>query len=226
MTNGEIRERLYSLSDSDYKKFNDKVIRTEYEMLGVRLPALKSFAKEIAKSGAEEFLSSFEPRSYEEILLCGFVLGYAKTDIETVFSYFDPLIEKFDNWAHVDCTVGAMKIFAKHREKVFEHFMPLMFSDGEFQKRTFVVILMDYFTTPEHLDRTLSLLKKIPPNQYYVDMAIAWALSVCFVKDFDKTLAAFDRAAFSEFIYKKTISKCMDSFRITTEQKQILRALR
>ena len=227
MTNDEIRARLLSLADTDYKKFNDKIINTGLETLGVRMPALKSFAKELARGGAEEFLSSFRPReNYEEIMLYGLTLGYAKLPLEKVFPYFDPLAASFENWAHVDCIVGNMKIFSNEREKVLEHFLPLYSSGGEFTKRTFVLILLSYFIDDEYIDKTLGFLLNIGKGQYYTDMAVAWALSVCFVKFWDKTLAVFDREKLGEFVYKKTISKCTDSFRISKEKKEFLKSLR
>ena len=227
MTEKEIRERLIALADSDYKKFNDKIINTKLETLGIRMPALKSFAKELARGGnAEEFLSRFRGSNYEEIMLYGLTLGFCKLPLEKVFGYFDPLVEKFENWAHVDCIVGNMKIFAKNREAVLNHFKPLFLSDGEFTKRTFVIILMSYFLDEEYIDRALGYLTEIQTGQYYTDMAVAWALSVCFVKFWDKTLAAFDREKLGEFVYRKTISKCADSYRITKEQKEFLKKLR
>ncbi len=227
MTDKEIRERLLLLADTDYKKFNDRIVPTKLTTLGVRMPALKSFAKELARGAdAEKFLDGFRPQNYEEIMLYGLTLGYAKLPIEKVFSYFDPLAENFENWAHVDCIVGNMKIFAKHREEVLLHFEPLFYSDGEFTKRTFVIILMSYFTDEEYIDRTLKYLTDIKKGRYYTDMAVAWALSVCFVKFWDKTLAVFDREKLGEFVFKKTISKCADSYRISTDGKDFLKKLR
>lgn len=227
MTDEKIRERLNSLAEADYKKFNDRIIPTSMQTLGVRLPALKKFAKELARDRcAEEYLRSAGPESYEEVLLYGLTLGACKLPLDDVFAYFDPLVEKFDNWAHVDCTVGAMKIFSKHREKVLEHFSPLECTDGEFTKRTFVIILLSYYIDEKYIDTVLERLKAVPKGQYYVDMAVAWALSVCFVKFWDKTLAVFDRETFGEFVFKKTISKCVDSFRISADKKEILKQMR
>lgn len=226
MTGDEIRGRLVALADTDYKRFNDRIIPTSLTTLGVRMPALKSFAKELSRGDSEEFLRSFRPINYEEIMLYGLTLGYSELPLETVFSYFDPLVEKFENWAHVDCIVGSMKLFAKNRPKVLEHFMPLFLSDGEFTKRTFVIILMNGFIDEEYIDKTLGYLIGIRKGQYYTDMAVAWALSVCFVKFWDETLAAFDRERLGEFVYKKTISKCADSFRISKEKKDFLKSLR
>lgn len=229
MTDTLIRSRLEEAADKDYKKFNDKIVPTSLETLGVRMPALKSLAKELSCGSTEDilcYLSDSRPQSYEEIMLYGLVLGYSKLPLETVFRYFDPLAEKFENWAHVDCIVSALKIFGKNRAEVLAHYLPLKNSSGEFTKRTFVIILMDYFICDEYADEALRLISEVPTGQYYTDMAIAWALSVGFVKYWDKTLAVFDRAKLGEFVYKKTISKCTDSFRISDEKKNYLKSLR
>ena len=41
---------LKSISENSYKEFSEKITFTKYEMLGIRLPKLRSIAKEISKS--------------------------------------------------------------------------------------------------------------------------------------------------------------------------------
>ena len=41
---------LKSISENFYKEFSEKITFTKYEILGIRLPKLRSIAKEISKS--------------------------------------------------------------------------------------------------------------------------------------------------------------------------------
>ena len=46
----QMRERLFALSEPKFQKFSAALIPGEERMLGVRLPALRALAKEIARS--------------------------------------------------------------------------------------------------------------------------------------------------------------------------------
>ncbi|NDW19685.1 DNA alkylation repair protein [Dysgonomonas sp. 216] len=223
-----IAEKLKALSESDYKAFNEKLIPTSYEIHGIRMPALKKLAKEISVSAdIEIYLRNAEYTTYEHILLYGLVLGQLKKpSLEKIFYYLDPLILKFDNWAHVDTIISSLKVFQKQPEEVLTHFLPLKTHNGEFTKRTFVILLMDYFMSETYIDSTLKHLLEVPQGQYYVDMAIAWAISVALVKFYDETLPILEQRTFSKFVHNKAIQKARESYRITPERKEFLNSLK
>ncbi len=223
-----INERLRALAESDYKKFNEKLIPTNYEILGIRMPALKKLAKELAAHPEiGTYLDNAEYTLYEHILLYGLILGHLKKDsLETTFRYLDPLILRFDNWAHVDTLVSAFKVFKKHTDEVLAHFLPLKTDKGEFTKRTFVILLMDHFMDEKYIGVTLKHLPEVPQGQYYVDMAIAWAVSVGLIKFYDQTVALLQQNVFSKFVHNKAIQKARESYRITPETKEYLNSLK
>ena len=223
-----VNERLLALADSDYKAFNKKIIPTNYEILGIRMPAMKKLAKELAGNpDVGIYLENAEYTTYEHILLYGLVLGQLKgASLDTVFRYLDPLILKFDNWAHVDTIVSAPRIFRKYPDEVFAHYLPLKTHEGEFTKRTFVIFLMDYFMDETRIDTALKHLPEVPQGQYYVDMAIAWAISVGLVKFYDKTLPMLEQRTFSKFVHNKAIQKARESYRITPETKEYLNKMK
>lgn len=223
-----IDERLRALAESDYKAFNEKLIPTAYEIQGIRMPALKKLAREIATNpGVESYLQHTEYATYEHIMLYGLVLSYLKgVSLETLFHYLDPLILKFDNWAHVDSIVSTPKLFRKHPDEVLAHFLPLKTHEGEFTKRTFVILLMDHFMNETDIDATLKHLSEVRQGQYYVDMAIAWAISVGLVKFYDKTIPLLEQQTFSRFVHNKAIQKARESYRITPEVKDKLNRMK
>ena len=226
--NTSINQKLGTLAESDYKAFNEKLVPTKYEIFGIRMPALKQLAKEIATSpDIEAYLQNAEFASYEHILLYGLVLSQVKKmPLETIFGYLDPLILKFDNWAHVDTVISALKIFNKHPDEVLTHFLPLKYNEGEFTKRVFVIVLMDYFINDKQIDVALKHLSEVPQGQYYVDMGIAWAISVGLIKYYDKTLPLLEQKVLSKFVHNKAIQKARESFRITPETKEFLNGLK
>lgn len=226
--NNQINQRLQALTESDYKTFNEKLIQTNYEILGIRMPALKKLAKEISiDPHIETYLNNAEYTTYEHILLYGLVLAQLKkSSLETIFYYLDPLVLKFDNWAHVDTIISSQKIFQKYPNEVLIHFLPLKTHEGEFTKRTFVILLMDYFLNESHIDTALKHLSETPQGQYYVDMAIAWAISVGLIKFYDKTFPMLEERKFSKFVHNKAIQKARESYRITPEKKELLNNLK
>ncbi|MDL2265825.1 DNA alkylation repair protein [Parabacteroides sp. OttesenSCG-928-G21] len=226
--NEQINQRLYALAESDYKQFNERIIPTHYNILGIRMPALKKLAKELAATPeVETYLKNAEYSTYEHILLYGLVLGQLKkTPLETIFHYLDPLILKFDNWAHVDTIISALKLFNKYPDEVLAHFLPLKTHEGEFTKRVFVIILMDFFMNEAYIDVALKHLSEVPQGQYYVDMAIAWAISVGLIKFYDKTFPLLEQKTFSKFVHNKAIQKARESYRITSDTKELLNSMK
>ncbi|MDU1891310.1 MAG: DNA alkylation repair protein [Dysgonomonas sp.] len=223
-----INQRFQELAESDYKAFNQKLIPTKYEIFGIRMPALKKLAKEIAANPhIETYLKNAEYTTYEHILLYGLVIGQLKKpSLQTIFNYLDPLILKFDNWAHVDTIISASKIFNKYPDEALTHFLPLKTHEGEFTKRTFVILLMDFFINEKHIDIALKHLPEVPQGQYYVDMAIAWAISVGLIKFYDKTILLLEQQVFSKFVHNKAIQKARESYRITPETKDLLNQMK
>lgn len=226
--NTQINEKLRALAETDYKAFNKRIIPTNYDIFGVRMPALKMLAKELAAGpNVENYLDNAEYTTYEHILLYGLVLGQLKEhSLETIFRYLDPLILKFDNWAHVDTIMSAFKTFRRHPEEVLAHFLPLKRHEGEFTKRVFVIVLMDYYMDEAHIDQTLKHLTEVPQGQYYVDMAIAWAISNGLIKQYSKTVSLLEQKAFSTFVHNKAIQKARESYRITPETKELLNKMK
>lgn len=228
MMNTAINERLLTLADSDYKAFNEKIIPTGYEVIGIRMPALKKLAKELAADPEIEiYLQNADLTTYEHVLLYGLILGdLKKSPMEKIFRYLDPLILKFDNWAHVDTIISSLKVFKKYPEEVLTHFLPLKMHEGEFAKRVFVIVLMDYFMDEGHIDATLKHFAEVPQGQYYTDMAIAWALSYGLIKFYDRTLPYLEQRSFSKFVHNKAIQKARESYRISQEIKDHLNGMK
>ena len=88
----EIRKKLHELSEEDYKTFNQKLLPGVEHVLGVRLPAMRKLAKEVAKGDFRSYLDEAAEKIgadsiHEEIMLQGLVLGYAKMDREERTEY-------------------------------------------------------------------------------------------------------------------------------------------
>lgn len=78
----------------------------------------------------------------------------------------------------------------------------------------------------DYIDTTLELLQQAVHPGYYVKMAVAWALSVCYVQFPEKTLACMREGQFDDFTYNKALQKITESFRVDKEEKTFIRSLK
>ena len=57
-------------------------------------------------------------------------------------------------------------------------------------------------------------------------MAVAWAISVCLIKFYDETIKFLESSDLDKYTYNKSLQKAIESYRITDEQKNILRKMK
>lgn len=217
-------EKLNSLSDKTYKQFNESLIPgTENTSIGVRIPQLRKIAKEICHDDWRQFLQVAQSSSiYEIIMLRGLVIATAPCDFQERLQLLADFIPEIHNWAVCDCVCSSLKSINKHMPETFAFLDNYLKSREEFQLRFAVVILMDYFMIPDYITRVLDILKEIHHDGYYVNMAIAWALSVSFVKFREQTLSLLTQRCLSPWVQNKTIQKCRESRRISSSDKTLL----
>ena len=99
-----IREELFDKQDLKYKEFHSGLCPNVDKIIGVRIPELREMAKEIAKTNYEEFLENAQDEYYEELVLQGLVIGYAKISIEETLKYLEKFVPKINSWAVCDTT--------------------------------------------------------------------------------------------------------------------------
>ena len=156
MTNEEICAWLKAEAEPKFQKFTSGLIPGTDPIIGVRIPKLRTLAKKIAKEDWRGYLEHAACDTYEEIMLQGLVLGYAKGEIDELLEYVRAFIPKIHDWSVNDCFCATFKIAQKHREKVWNFLMPYAKSDQEFEQRVVSVMLMDHFLTEEYIARVLS----------------------------------------------------------------------
>lgn len=207
--------------DQDYLKFNKKLTFSKYDMIGIRVPILRSVAKEIAKGDTCSYLACCKRKYFEEILLEGFVIGTIK-DYEAFLGYFYEFLPYVDNWAVCDMCISSFKAIGKNKELFKSEVFGLINSKGEFYVRVGIVILMDYYIDEDNLPMIFNILDSITRTEYYIEMAMAWLLSVCFIKYPDITEKYLGNNKLNDSVINKTIQKIRDSKRVDKEVKDKL----
>lgn len=227
MENNQIRKRLEELADEEYRKFHTGLCPKSSEILGVRVPILRNFAKEIVKEGnIEEYLENALDNSYEEILLQGMVLGLWKTNIENFSKYLEKFIPKINSWAVCDVSVAGFKITKKNMEYMWDFLQKYLKSNKEFELRFAIVMLLDFYITDEYIDKVLQILNNIENDEYYVKMAVAWTLQVAFVKFPNETMKLLKNNKIDDWTYNKALQKIIESYRVDENTKNEIRKMK
>lgn len=227
MENNQIRKKLEELSDEEYRKFHTGLCPKSSEILGVRVPILRNFAKEIVKEGnIEEYLENALDNSYEEILLQGMVLGLWKTSIEKFSKYLESFIPKINSWAVCDVSVAGFKITKKNMEYMWNFLQKYLKSNKEFELRFAIVMLLDFYITDEYIDKVLQILNNIKNDEYYVKMAIAWTLQVAFVKFPNETMKLLKNNKIDDWTYNKALQKIIESYRVDENTKNEIKKMK
>jgi len=215
-------EELNLLSEEKFKSFSKKIMAANKPLIGVRTPAIKAIAKKISKDNPTEYIAECKFGYYEDTLLYGLVIAtLPKNDF---FKYLPTYLAHCDSCAHIDVFVPEIKFAKKDKCELFDYVEKHIMTDEGFYLRFCIIVLMDYFL-PEKLKYILKMLEKIDGKGYYNDMAIAWLLSVAFIKSRDETFEYLNDDKLSKFTHNKTISKISDSFRVSAEDKELVKRL-
>lgn len=89
-----------------------------------------------------------------------------------------------------------------------------------------VVSVLDYFIKETYLERVFAIFDRISHEGYYVKMAVAWAVSICFVKYPEETWEYLKRDHLDCFTHNKAIQKARESYRVSKEDKERLLSLK
>jgi 3-methyladenine DNA glycosylase AlkD len=225
----EIRMRLEALSEESYRDFQSRLLPGTERILGVRLPELRKLAREIAGRDYEryleemrEILPEMETVSYEECMLEGLVIGYGNVPLEEFFFRLDGFIPKIRNWGICDSTAATCRYMQKYQEESFLYLRKYLNSGREFEIRFALVCLLDHFVLEEYLEQILAVCNEIHHEGYYVKMAMAWLVSVCYVKFPRETEVFLKKNEMDDFTQNKSIQKIRESFRVSKEDKERL----
>lgn len=224
--NEEIRTQLFQLAEEEYQKFSSSLLPNIDNILGVRLPELRKLAKKIAKGNWFKYIAVADSEYFEEIMLQGMVLGYVKSDIEDILQYVAEFIPKINSWSVCDSFCSGLKITVDNRERVWNFIQPFLNSAEEYQVRFGVVMLLNFYIVEDYIDRVLELLDNTKHQGYYAKIAVAWAVSICYVKFPERTMEYLKNNTLDNFTYNKTLQKITESLKVDKETKIIIRSMK
>ena len=226
ISNEEIREKIFELADEKYKEFHGNLCPDTNNIVGVRIPLLRNLAKEISKGDIKDYLKNANNDYYEEIMLQGMVIGLSKISFDETCNYLTKFIPKIDNWAVCDITVSGLKITKKHQKEMLDFLKPYLKSNKEFEIRFAIVMLLSYYITEEYIDFVLDVFNKTKHEGYYVKMAVAWAISIAYIKFPKETMKLLKNNNLDDFTYNKALQKIVESYRVEDNTKKIIKSMK
>ena len=226
LINEEIINNLNSLSDSKYRDFQIKLIpgKTSDQMIGVRTPDLRSYAKELSKrDDISDFLNNLPHEFFDENQLHAFVISLMK-DYDKCMCEVERFLPYVDNWA--TCDQMSPKIFKKNREKLLEKIRDWIASDKTYTIRFGIKMLMEHFLDDDFDLQYPDMVASVRSEEYYVNMMIAWYFATALAKQYDSILPYIEEKRLDAWTHNKAIQKSIESYRITDDQKSYLRSLK
>ncbi|MEL7662002.1 DNA alkylation repair protein [Acetobacterium wieringae] len=226
MNQKELRDELVALSEEKYQKFSSRLTPGTDTILGVRLPALRKIAKRIAKADWRAYLETARDDSFEETLLQGMVIGYLDVELDEQLALIKSFIPKIDNWSICDSFCTGLKFTKKHKEEVWLFLQPYLQSKEVYEIRFGVVMFITYFVEDAYLEPMFRNFNAIGCDNYYVKMAVAWAITSCFTVFPEMTMIYLKANDLDDFTYNKALQKIIESRQVSPEMKVRIRFMK
>ncbi len=222
----ETRKELFSLSEDKFKEFAASLIPGCENLIGVRIPLIRKIAKKIVKDNPIEFLDNADDIYFEETMLKGLIIGNMNEDIEIMLEQIALFVPKITNWSLCDSFCNELKIVRNHKQRVFKFLQRYHQSNEAYEIRFAVVMLLFHYVNKQYLDDILFICDTITHDDYYVKMAVAWCLQVCFVNFPDETMAYLRQNNLDDETFNKALQKIIESLKVDKATKEVIKAMK
>ena len=223
---GDIAAFLAENRDGAYQAFQSKLIPSvpADSVIGVRTPALRKFAKQLAKrDDVGEFLNEVPHGCFEENQLHAFIVS-AETDYERLLARIDGFLPFVDDWA--TCDQMSPRGLAQRPEATLKQVRQWMASGQPYTVRYGIGVLLQLFLGDRFRPEFLEWVAQVESDEYYVNMMRAWFFAEALAKQPGATLPVIEEGRLDRWAHNKAIQKARESYRISPELKEQLKELR
>jgi 3-methyladenine DNA glycosylase AlkD len=226
MNQNDLKNELLALAEEKYRKFSSRLTPGTDTILGVRLPALRKIAKRMAKADWRRYLETARDDSFEETLIQGMVIGYAEVELVERLALIKAYLPKIDNWSVCDSFCTGLKFTKQNKEEVWLFLQPCLQSNEVYEIRFGVVMFITYFVEDRYLEPMFRNFNAIDCDNYYVKMAVAWAITSCFTVFPEMTMIYLKANDLDDFTYNKALQKITESRQVSPEIKERIRCMK
>ena len=215
-----LKNELFRVKDEAFAAFNEPLSNSDLIVIGIRTPLMKSYIKKLYND-EELKLEDFEVGKYLEIDEMYFSIGLKRCK-----TYQEQLkfLKKNGKYMRSWCVTDTCPQYVKDLpfSDFYKYFLDTYNDSWIYTRRLAYVLGMRFRKDKE----VLTLLNHIRENDdYMVMMGEAWMMAtvaICFPQEiYDFLLTLKD-----EKLKRKTISKIVESFRISIEYKTKFKELR
>ena len=222
----EIQKRLFQMQDLPYRDFQSRLIPTvdPETVIGIRTPALRAYAKELAKQPeTEAFLRTLPHRYFDENQLHAFLLSELR-DYETCLRAVDAFLPCVDNWA--TCDQMSPRVFGRHKAELLGEIRRWLEASHPYTVRFALRMLMQHYLDADFAPAYPELAARLTSEEYYVRMMVAWYFATALAKQYEAVLPYLTEQRLDPWTHNKAIQKAIESDRVSPAHKQVLRQLR
>ncbi|MBR4219271.1 MAG: DNA alkylation repair protein [Bacteroidales bacterium] len=221
-----ITSQLFELQDIAYGDFQAKLMPTidRSDIIGVRTPALRKLARQVAKTDeARAFISQLPHRYYEENNLHAFIIEQSR-DFDEAMRFANQFLSYIDNWA--TCDSFTPKVFGKHPDELLTAVEGWITSSHTYTVRYAIRMLMAFFLDERFKPEYASMVAAVKSDEYYIKMMVAWYFATALAKQYDTAIGFIISRKLAPWTHNKAIQKAIESYRISNEQKEELKMLK
>ena len=213
----EFNNYLMSIQNKDKITWTKNIVNTNQQVLAIKTKELKDIVKQIYKGNYLSFLDKMKFNIYETTIIYAHLIVRIK-EFKLMKKYLDIYSNNVDNWSSCDTLKFNIKNNIENYKRLVKEYIK---SNKTFKRRIGIIILFEFLKQKE-IDFIFNIINELKPEQeYYVNMAIAWLLCECFIKEQNKTIEYLNNNDINTFVKNKMIQKCRDSFRV--DNKDLLK---
>ncbi len=97
VTTHMVRQFLQENEDTGYRDFHSNLLPGVDNVMGIRLPVLRKFAKQLSGMDWQEWFEQADDQWYEETMLRGLVSAYAKMECKERLTYVAKFVPDVNN---------------------------------------------------------------------------------------------------------------------------------
>ena len=223
----EIQQEIAAQADSQYAAFTAHLLPSGTKILGVRLPWLRKLAQRLIKSGQAREYSSHAPyETLEDCMLQAFLIAGMDSSWPERRQYIREFLPHIHNWSVCDSFCSSLKDTRTHKKEYIPFIMECLHATAPYTQRFAIVMILNYYTEKEYAPKAFAAFDALKTPHYYVRMAIAWAISIFFIKETEQTRRYLLHNQLDPDILRKSIQKCLESRRVLPADKEWLCQLR
>ena len=221
-----LQEEMFKLKDENYANFQKKLIPglSFKKIIGVRVPEIRKLAKKLEKNeNFQPFFEELPHKYYDEDILHAVLISNVNA-YEKCLELLNLFLPYLNNWAVCDCI--RPKVFKNYKSQLIFEVEKWINSKRPYICRFGIEMLMIHYLGENFKSMYLELPLKIKTNEYYTNMGIAWFYASALAEHWTEAITYIENKKLPIFVHNKTISKAIDSFKITNKQKEYLKTLK